>query len=338
MLAVQELCAFLAQTRVQLQKYISFSGTLKDIAVTSIRDSHPDNPPPFQYLVSQSALDRINEAEDDDEMGIDAWHEWQQSLLETATLVDTTLFRAYMFARPRLAGSLFRLDNFCVPSVVKDKLYETGRYVDLIEFLHGKRLHREALELLEQFGKGEEKEEADEIDEDDATGAARKEVDESLRGPGRTVAYLQQLPFELVDLIIEYARWPLEVNPRMGMEIFTADSENAETLPRERVLQFLADLNPNLGLQYLEHVIDNLGDDTPEFHDQLIDLYMKKVDYEASLRKESSRSDTETGSWQETLEMFLQKSGSYDRHKILRRLSVDGASGYSPPFPHAYLP
>ncbi|KAI9666909.1 MAG: Vacuolar morphogenesis protein 6 [Alyxoria varia] len=325
MLAVQELCAFLAQTRVQVQKYISFSGTLKEAAVTSIQDSDPKtNPPPFQYLVSQSVLDRITEAENDQDEGIDTRHEWQRSLLETATLVDTTLFRAYMFARPRLAGSLFRLDNFCVPSVVKDKLYETGRYVDLIEFLHGKRLHREALELLEKFGKAEEEENANKTGEDEVTnGTATKQVDESLRGPRRTVAYLQQLPFELIDLILEYARWPLQVNPRMGMEIFTADSENAETLPRDRVLQFLMQINPNLGLQYLEHVIDDLGDDTPEFHDQLIELYMEKVNHEASLRKESSRSDTQPGSWQERLEMFLERNPTYytSRALIYRHLN-----------------
>ena len=63
-----------------------------------------------------------------------------------------------MLARPGLAGSLFRLDNFCDPIVIKEKLYETGRYADLIDFLHGKRLHREALELLEKFGKDTENE------------------------------------------------------------------------------------------------------------------------------------------------------------------------------------
>src|SRR6202000_770077 len=196
---------------------------------------------------------------DPDEHNVD----WHKKLLEVATMVDTTLFRAYMLAKPGLAGSLFRLDNFCDPAVVRDKLYQTGRYGDLIDFLHGKRLHREALEMLEKFGKDTENE----------------SINHSLRGPRRTVAYLQQLPPEQIDLILEFSEWPLRKDPELGMDIFTADTENAETLPRQRVLDFLQRISSRLAIAYLEHIITELDDLTPEFHQRLVDLYLERLKF-----------------------------------------------------------
>ena len=43
-------------------------------------------------------------------------------LEEAAEIVDTTLFRAYMFCRPQLVGPLVRRPNRCIPSVVQEML------------------------------------------------------------------------------------------------------------------------------------------------------------------------------------------------------------------------
>ncbi|KAH0252248.1 hypothetical protein KCU71_g23024, partial [Aureobasidium melanogenum] len=147
--AVMALCSYLAQSRVQVQKYMNTDGTLK----TELTEG---SKPPFSNLIElPEGAEKVD---------------WQAELLGVAKLVDTTLFRAYMLALPSLAGPLFRLDNFCDPHVVEEKLYESGRYNDLIDFLYGKRLHREALELLEKFGRNE----------------AAEEVMPALRGPDRT--------------------------------------------------------------------------------------------------------------------------------------------------------
>jgi 6-phosphofructo-2-kinase/fructose-2,6-biphosphatase 2 len=42
----------------------------------------------------------------------------------------------------------------------------------------------------------------------------------------------------MIDLILEFAEWPLRQDPELGMEVFLADTENAETLPRDKVLNF----------------------------------------------------------------------------------------------------
>ena len=295
--AVNALFGFLAQTRVDLQKYMKPDGALQQPLPPHDERPKDYRPPFFEYL----QLD--NEAEDD--------VNWEAKILEVAKLADTTLFRAYMLKQPRLIGSLFRINNFCDPLVVRDKLDESGRHAELIDFLHGKKLHREALEVLSKFGQKD---------------AEDSEVPENLRGPQRTIGYLQQLPPELIDIILEFAEWPLKANPEEGMQIFLADTENAETLPRHRVLEFLQKNSTNLAVQYLEHIIFELNDLTPEFHQRLIDLYLDRL--RSTGEKSDFASDDERADWRARLEKILKTSAQYHRGRAFSRLPADDPDFY----------
>jgi hypothetical protein len=287
-LAVNALMSFLAQCRVQIKRYIDTDGTLKEPLPATSESQTDDYKPPFHFFIQEkSASEHVD---------------WAAKLLEVAQLVDTTLFRAYMLASPSLAGPLFRLPNFCEPDVVNEKLYETGRYADLIDFLHGKKLHRQALELLEKFGKNE----------------ADEEVSETLQGPQRTVGYLQQLPPEMIDLILEFADWPLRTDPALGMEIFLADTENAETLPRERVLSFLHSIDLKLAVRYLEHIIEELNDSTPDFHQLLVDLFLER------LKSGEFETEDDRVQWRERLQTFLKTSVQYNKVRVFKQLPSDG--------------
>ncbi|EKG21947.1 Citron-like protein [Macrophomina phaseolina MS6] len=293
--AVTALFGFLAQTRAQLQKFIHYDGTLKQPLPPKEEQPEGYKPPFAKFLLLPEEVEDID---------------WAQRLHKVASITDTTLFRAYMLARPGMAGPLFRLDNFCDPEVVREKLYESGRYTDLIDFLHGKKMHHEALELLEKFGKDEDGE----------------DVSPALQGPQRTIAYLQQLPPELIDLILEYAEWPIRTDPEQGMEIFLADTENAETLPRERVLDFLHGIDPKLSVRYLEHIITELGDQTPDFHQRLVDEYLERL-----LRAKNEdifESEEEHKEWREKLEVFLRNSHQYNKARIFRALPQDEPDFY----------
>lgn len=230
--------------------------------------------------------------------------EWEQPLQAIAILVDTTLFRAYMFASPSLAGPLFRIDNFCDPEVVNEKLMETGRYHDLVDFFYGKKLHRQALELLRKFGDADEKDEAA----------------PQLHGPARTVAYLQNLPPEMIDLILDFARWPLEKDPALAMEVFVADTENAETLPRPKVLDFLEGIDRRLAVRYLEHIVHELNDTTPKFHQRLADIYIE------GLKADDFESSDERDRWKEKALAFLRNSQNYQAYKALNQLPSNGTA------------
>jgi Vam6/Vps39-like protein vacuolar protein sorting-associated protein 39 len=226
----------------------------------------------------------------------------QEQLLETAKLVDTTLFKGYMLVRPSLAGSLFRLPNFCDPDVVNEKLLKGSRYNDLVDFFYGKKLHRPALELLKKFG------EARDADEAAST----------LHGPQRTVGYLQNLPPEMIDLILEFAEWPLRVNPELGMEVFLADTENAETLPRGRVITFLEGIDLDLAVKYLEHIVNELNDFTPDYHNRLVSAYIK------DLKERNARDDESWSGLMDRLLAFLRSSKQYSLSKAFGLIPRDG--------------
>ncbi|KAK5938766.1 Vacuolar morphogenesis protein 6 [Knufia obscura] len=244
--AVRELQAFLADIRRRLQRFFDVDQNIRPLEELKVGSQIEDTKRVVDYI-----LDMKDAGED----------QIKAKLVETAKLVDTTLFRAHMFATPSLAGSLFRIANHCDPEVVMSKLEETDRYSELIDFLYGKGLHREALERLQKFGQSEHTD----------------DVDPQLRGPGRTVSYLQNLPPDMIDLILEFAKWPVEAKPEVGMEIFIADTENAESLPRPKVLAFLESLDRAHAIRYLEHIVDELDDSTPEMHQQLIVLYMEEL-------------------------------------------------------------
>ncbi|KAG5978486.1 hypothetical protein E4U55_006164 [Claviceps digitariae] len=241
--AVLELNSYLAGTRARLQRYIDpATGRLKD---------QGDK----QASMDEAAARFLRTSQTKSEQ------ELEEELQNTFRLVDTTLFRAYMFSQPSLAGSLFRIPNFCDPDVVNDALLEHNRYTELIDFFYGKKLHKQALGLLHRFG----------------SPATPDEAAPSLHGPDRTIQYLQNLPPSEIDLIFAYAGWALESNSTYAMEIFTGDTENAETLPRDRVVAFLRSVDVRFERRYLEHIINELDDMTREFHNRLVELYVNEL-------------------------------------------------------------
>lgn len=301
--AVRELNSFLAGTRARLQRAI-------DPETGKLRPRKAPSGPVHSTSIDDN-LDALltNPRSQTDE-------ELEQELRRTFTLVDTTLFRGYMFCQPSLAPSLFRIPNFCDPAVVNEKLLEHNRYNELVDFFYGKKLHQEALTLLRRFG---------DLDADGETAKlkvngheeAEVEIPEQLRGCRRTVGYLQSLPPEMTDLILEFADWVLRRDADLGMEVFLADSENAETLPRERVVNYLGGIDTNLEIRYLEHIISELGDGTPDFHNRLVELLID------SLKDDVDRDSK----WEERLQKlvaFLRQSHQYGLTKAFGMIPRDG--------------
>ncbi|KAI9155346.1 transporter [Paramyrothecium foliicola] len=241
--AVLELNSYLAGTRARLQRLLDpVTGKLKPGVANG------DSP-------EEAAEQFLRTTQNESEKAL------EEKLRNTFHVVDTALFRAYMFSQPFLAGSLFRIPNFCDPEVVNEKLLEHNRYTELVDFFYGKKLHKEALDLLRKFG----------------TAAKPDEAAPALHGPNRTIQYLQNLPPTELDLILEHASWTLKASPEYAMEIFIGDTENAETLPRDKVAAFLRKLDPQLERKYLEHIINELDDITPDFHDRLVELYVNNL-------------------------------------------------------------
>ncbi|KAL7624741.1 Vacuolar morphogenesis protein 6 [Parahypoxylon ruwenzoriense] len=304
--AVRELNSYLAGTRARLQRWIDpVTGKLKPRKPTSSTEA------PLSLDENLDALLMHPRSESDEQL--------EQELKETFTLVDTTLFRGLMFVTPTLAGSLFRIPNFCDPAVVNEHLLKHNRYNELVDFFYGKKLHREALTLLRKFGDTDPEGESARLD---LNGHADTEVaiPEQLRGPQRTIGYLQNLPPEMIDIILEFAGWVLQRDPDQGMEVFVADSENAETLPREKVVEYLGTIDADLEIRYLQHIIMELEDGTPDFHNRLVELLIQAL-------KHNERNEA----WNEklgSLVVFLKGSQQYSLSRALSIIPRDDPAFY----------
>lgn len=280
--AAVELNSFLVDTRTRIQRVLDYENNeLKDA------QTYPE-----VSAENQALMAKLDPAFDDGE--VDEGDKLDK-IREIAKLVDNALFRSYMFAAPQMAGYFFRLPNFTDADVAEEKLLESKRYTDLIDFLYGKGLHGKALEVLERFARDESEE----------------NVPEQLRGPQRMITYLQNVPPENIDLILKHIQWPLETAPESAMEVFIADTCNAEHLPRDKVLDYLAPLDVALAAKYLEHVITELNETDPELHQRLIQLYLDALN-EADGDSKPAQLDR--------LVAFLKSSRRYEPWRVIRIL------------------
>ncbi|EGX48079.1 hypothetical protein AOL_s00081g135 [Orbilia oligospora ATCC 24927] len=317
-LAVQGLVSYLVEMRRKLLKYVKpdmESDALGEPAV----EPGPETVPTFGDASSKTAAIDFSEvaallppSRHGGEMTV---KEQLENLREMAKLIDTTLLRSYMFTNSSLVGPLVRVENFCDPEVVHEKLVETGRFKELVDYLANKKLHDKALVLLKSFG---DREEPDDREPD-------------LHGPQATVTYLQKLHADQLPLIFEYSTWVLHKDPKLGMEVFVDDTPQVESLPRDKVLDFLKSIDVKLGVEYAEHLVHELKDDSPDYHNWLIEGYLmmmkeqKEPEEDGWHWKLGSQEREEYG--QKVLK-FTEDSHQYWPEKVIRWLPKDDPTFY----------
>jgi hypothetical protein len=124
------------------------------------------------------------------------------------------------------------------------------------------------------------------------------EEDDPEEKVGPTVRYLQKLGAEHLAVILDASRWVFAQDTEAGLQvcvfdrtlvratlliayhavqIFTADLDEVESLPRQRVMTHLESVSRDVCIRYLEHVIHQLGEQGAEFHEKLIDLYLQSL-------------------------------------------------------------
>ncbi|KAK6306817.1 hypothetical protein J4Q44_G00219650 [Coregonus suidteri] len=171
-------------------------------------------------------------------------------------IIDTTLLKCYLHTNVALVSPLLRLDNnHCHIEESEYILKKAHKYSELIILYEKKGLHQKALQvLLDQSTK----------------------ANSPLKGHERTVQYLQRLGMENLGIIFEFSPWVLKICPEDGLKIFTEDLTEVETLPRDKVLNFLKEGFKELAVPYLEHIIHVWEETGPEFHNVLIQLYPRE--------------------------------------------------------------
>ncbi|ODV98145.1 hypothetical protein PACTADRAFT_47953 [Pachysolen tannophilus NRRL Y-2460] len=290
--SVRSLIPYLADARRKLSKLLSPDSSKFEWKGITISKRL------YIPLKHQHEHQHESEQDQDQNQNID------KTLLKLAEQVDTVLFRCYLISSPGLIGPLLRVNNYCDISTVEKNLTRNQMYKELIDFYHGKNLHEKSLKLLKRL-------------------SSEQNNGNVFEGPIATVQYLQKLNNNDIGLIFEYIQWPIEVDYNYGKEIFINDSIESESLDKFRVLEFLENLKNisnelnklDLIETYLEHIIDELNDQTTKFHTKLAELYLKHL--------ELNKNDKEI--W-DKLEKFLQISNYYDFTKILKL--IDGKQNY----------
>ncbi|XP_021362075.1 vam6/Vps39-like protein isoform X2 [Mizuhopecten yessoensis] len=236
-----------------------------------------------------------------------------KSKRQLSQIIDTTLLKCYLQTNDALVAPLLRIkDNNCHVEESEKILKRKEKFSELIILYEKKGLHQKALNLL-------------------MNQAARPSS--PLKGHDRTVQYLQHLGRDHLDLIFEYAEWVLKQHPEDGLKIFTEDLPEVDSLPREQIFKYLEKTAKDLAIPYLEHVILECDDHTPDFHNALAQLLRDKVqalmaDYiqslpEGHLPSKAGQEQGELGEYRRKLIQFLQVSHDYVPERLLTRFPLD---------------
>ncbi|CAE6468651.1 unnamed protein product [Rhizoctonia solani] len=209
-----------------------------------------------------------------------------EQLVRAAQLVDTALFRLYLFTKPSMIGALCRVDNWCEVVEVEEALRARKKFTELIDLYRGKKMHAKALDLLFDLSK----EEYDPLDK----------YQPSIR-------YLQKLGPEYLELIFKSARWLFEEKPDMAFDIFTAEEVQ---LPPEEVADYLESVDPMICIQFIEYLFAERQEESITFGDRLAELYLRQT---IKLKKEKS---SEHARLYSKLLAFVNTSKYYDPDRL----------------------
>ncbi|CAE6426422.1 unnamed protein product [Rhizoctonia solani] len=209
-----------------------------------------------------------------------------EQLVRAAQLVDTALFRLYLFTKPSMIGALCRVDNWCEVVEVEEALRARKKFTELIDLYRGKKMHAKALDLLFDLS---------------------KEEDDPLDKYPPSIRYLQKLGPEYLDLIFKSARWIFEEKPDMAFDIFTAEEVE---LPPKDVADYLESINPVLCIKFIEYLFAERQEESTTFGDRLAELYLRQT---VRLKKERSSEHERLYS---KLLAFVNTSNYYDFDRL----------------------
>ncbi|GAB1601255.1 vam6/Vps39-like protein [Argonauta hians] len=235
-----------------------------------------------------------------------------KSKRQIAQIIDTTLLKCYLETNDALmAPFLRRNDNQCHIEESERVLRSKEKFSELIILYRKKELHQKALSLLMQ--------------------QACRPSSSLHSGQEGIVEYLQHLGPSHIDLIFEYSAGVLQKDPTEGLSIFTEDMPEVESLPRDKVLEFLeTNFRSTVTILYLEHIIEHWKDTNTDFHNLLVNLYRGKIQELMSI-KISSNSDSqeyitstvELKEFKAKLISFLEKSQYYTPERLLSYFPLD---------------
>uniref|UniRef100_A0A8C1FDB7 VPS39 subunit of HOPS complex n=1 Tax=Cyprinus carpio carpio TaxID=630221 RepID=A0A8C1FDB7_CYPCA len=225
-------------------------------------------------------------------------------------IIDTTLLKCYLHTNVALVSPLLRLENnHCHIEESEYVLKKAHKYSELIILYEKKGLHQKGINNM---------------------------LICKTNDPAHHLHVLVSFctGVENLGIIFEFSPWVLKICPEDGLKIFTEDLTEVETLPRDKVLNFLKEGFKELAIPYLEHIIYMWDETRPEFHNVLIQLYLEKVQglmkvYLNSLPEgvpavAAGKEAGELGEYRNKLLSFLDVSCSYEPERLISDFPFDG--------------
>ena len=211
-----------------------------------------------------------------------------------------------------MIAPLLRNGNNCHLEECERALVKAKKVNELVLLYQSKGIHKKALDLL--------------LRQADLHSGP-------LKGPEKTIAYLQKLGPENLQLIFDYSRWVLKTDAENGLNIFISETHGIESLPRDKVLTYIENNAKTLVIQYLEHIIYEWKETKPEFHNKLIHCYKDSIEPllreylesqpESEPRKSAGTEGGKFGHLRAKLLSFLELSNYYLPLKLIRHFPPD---------------
>lgn len=211
------------------------------------------------------------------------------------TLIDTVLFKTYLYYFPSMVSPLLCVENFCDYNIVVNELRSRHKFQELVYFYFQRGRHEEALVFLTKLcARVKENKDSAEIQD----GIKVLILD-----------YLKRLPSQYLDLVFEYTEWLLTefgTSKEILEEIFLNDNPLCAKRDQLKVYQFINRFDKVISLQYLEFIISNFNCQSAQAHTILIKRYFEDLEERATRIK---------------LKSVLETTSVYEPRTILRILN-----------------
>ncbi|KAJ3447642.1 cnh domain containing [Anaeramoeba flamelloides] len=239
----------------------------------------------------------------------------KKNSLEILKVIDTVLVKSYMQTNVSYVAPFLRIPNWCDLEECEKIFTERELETELIELYKTNGKHEKALILVEKKSK--------------------KTGDITI-----FVEYLCSLGRDHLELIFEYSKKLNQIDPNQCLKVFTYETNDEEELmdnqipsrdlPRFLVKNFLQESLPNLIIPYLEYVIFQKNDSTPDFHNDLLLFYYGQTKSIQDLLKNSLSDEEKKNKLQvskqkyiEKIKNFTKSSKYYLPQKMLDRFPED---------------
>ncbi|CAI4057579.1 Vam6p SKDI_04G1680 [Saccharomyces kudriavzevii IFO 1802] len=227
------------------------------------------------------------------------------------TLIDTVLFKCYLYYNPPMVGPFIRVENHCDSRVIVTELKIRHMFKDLIDFYYKRGNHEEALRFLTGL--------TDELESDDTDQKQRQKIEHGIKI--LVIYYLKKLSNPQLDVLFTYTDWLIERHSGSIQEILSSiyfyDSQACNGRDHLKVYEYIKKHEKSLATQYLEFAISTFRLEGNNLHTILIKLYLENLGIPSTRIK---------------LKSLLETTSVYEPRTILKLLNetIENESDRSP--------